>query len=141
MNNFKWQYLVGEWIFLLPLESHLLRTDSGFTCRQYHYGGREASPTHTNDLQLAVLYTMSWVAEEPRNTSHIHSACSYYSHLSVCLSLLFLIFFFLANQTASSASMVLTALNWFVNLRPCSITSRSLVAAWLSESNKITAQI
>ena len=32
MNNFKWQSVIGGWIFLLPLESHLLRTASGLNC-------------------------------------------------------------------------------------------------------------
>jgi hypothetical protein len=32
--------------------------------RQYHYGGREASTTHTGDRQSLLLYTKSWGAEE-----------------------------------------------------------------------------
>ena len=32
MNNFKWQSVIARWIFLLPLESHLLRTASGLNC-------------------------------------------------------------------------------------------------------------
>jgi len=51
---------------------HLLRTASGFTCRQYHYGGGEASPTNTGDFQSLLLYTKSWCSEEPRKTSHMH---------------------------------------------------------------------
>ena len=33
----------------------------------YHYGGREASPTHTGDLPF-----LSSGAEEPRKTSLVH---------------------------------------------------------------------
>jgi len=40
--------------------------------RQYHYGGREASPSNTGDLQTMLPYTKYWGAEEPRKTSHIH---------------------------------------------------------------------
>jgi hypothetical protein len=38
--------------------------------RQYHYGGRDTSPT--NHLQSMLLYTKSWGTEEPRKTSHMH---------------------------------------------------------------------
>jgi hypothetical protein len=40
--------------------------------RQYHCGGREASPTHSGYLQSMLLYTKSWGTEGPRKTSHVH---------------------------------------------------------------------
>jgi hypothetical protein len=39
--------------------------------RQYHYGGREASTSHTGDFQSLLLNTKSWGADESRKTSHI----------------------------------------------------------------------
>jgi len=44
--------------------------------RQCHYGGHEASPTHTGDIfsHCSLLhYTKSWGTGEPRKTSHMHS--------------------------------------------------------------------
>jgi hypothetical protein len=38
----------------------------------YDYGGYEAYPAHTGDLQSVLLSTNSWGAEEPRKTSHLH---------------------------------------------------------------------
>ena len=39
----------------IALESHLGEQLMDLTARQYHYGGREASPTHTGDLQSMLL--------------------------------------------------------------------------------------
>ena len=68
---------------------------------QYHYGGREASATHIGDLQLVLLYSTSWGAEEPRKTSHMYLACSSLS-LSLSLSV--------RKSDETTASMVVAAL-------------------------------
>ena len=49
MNNFKWQYLVGECkMDIDPIFWEQLLNLPG---RHYHYGGCEASTTHTGYLQ------------------------------------------------------------------------------------------
>jgi hypothetical protein len=40
--------------------------------RQYHYGGREASPTNTCDLQSMLPYAKSSGTEELRKTANMH---------------------------------------------------------------------
>jgi len=71
MNNFKRQHTYSvnaKWIFLLPLESHRMRTASGsyMPDSNYHYNGHEASVTHTSDLQSMLLYTPSLEATKSR---------------------------------------------------------------------------
>jgi hypothetical protein len=76
MNNFTWQHFVREckMIFILPLENRLLIWEQllDLSVPQYHYDGREASPTHTGNHQSLLLYTKSWDAEEPRKTFKMH---------------------------------------------------------------------
>jgi hypothetical protein len=61
MNNFKWQYLVGECKMDFPYcHSNPIFWERPIVlpAQQYHYGGRETSPTHTGDLQSMLLYTV-----------------------------------------------------------------------------------
>ena len=49
MNNFKWQYLVGE--CKMDTDPIFWKQLLNLPARQYHYGGREATKTHTGYLQ------------------------------------------------------------------------------------------
>jgi hypothetical protein len=58
----------ARWIFLLPLETHLIEQLLEF--RQYHYDGCESSTTNIGYLQSLLLETPS--PKVLKKTSHMH---------------------------------------------------------------------